>query len=309
MKQRIRIHKAEPNTGVLNYSHLLDAPAGKHGFVEAKKGHLYFEDGTRARFLGFNVAARSNTPDHETADRMAERFASMGVNIIRLHAADAPVGEEPGSWSSCKEAPLLDYASGTSRKFNPDGLDRFDYFAAKLKEKGIYLHIDLIVARKFEEGDGMEYPGGAPSCIKRYCLYNQRMIELQKEYAKELLCHVNPYTGLALIDDPAVVTIQINNEDTAIKGNMGDDAGEEMKPYRAEVQERFNDFLLMNGSIWKKRGQRTVAAHWGRKKIRLGEPSGGLKAVSTSRSATRKESGMHRKDRQDMPTLWSSASI
>ena len=245
MKQRIRIHKAEPNTGVLNYSHLLDAPAGKHGFVEAKKGHLYFEDGTRARFLGFNVAARSNTPDHETADRMAERFASMGVNIIRLHAADAPVGEEPGSWSSCKEAPLLDYASGTSRKFNPDGLDRFDYFAAKLKEKGIYLHIDLIVARKFEEGDGMEYPGGAPSCIKRYCLYNQRMIELQKEYAKELLCHVNPYTGLALIDDPAVVTIQINNEDTAIKGNMGDDAGEEMKPYRAEVQERFNDFLLM----------------------------------------------------------------
>lgn len=103
MKQRIRIHKAEPNTGVLNYSHLLDAPAGKHGFVEAKKGHLYFEDGTRARFLGFNVAARSNTPDHETADRMAERFASMGVNIIRLHAADAPVGEEPGSWSSCRK--------------------------------------------------------------------------------------------------------------------------------------------------------------------------------------------------------------
>ena len=38
---------------------------------------------------------------------------------------------------------------------------------------------------------------------------------------------MNPYTGLALIDDPAVVTIQINNEDTAIKGNMGDDAGEE----------------------------------------------------------------------------------
>ena len=93
MKQRIRIHKAEPNKGILNYSHLLDAPAGKHGFVETRKGHLYFADGTRARFLGFNVATRSNTPDHETADKMAERFASMGVNIIRLHAADAPVGE------------------------------------------------------------------------------------------------------------------------------------------------------------------------------------------------------------------------
>lgn len=245
MKQHIRIHKAEANKGILNYSHLLDAPAGKHGFVETRKGHLYFEDGTRARFLGFNVAARSNTPDHETAEKMAERFASMGVNIIRLHAADAPVGEEPGSWSSCKEAPLLDYASGTSRKFNPEGLDRFDYFAAKLKEKGIYLHIDLIVAREFQEADGLEYPGKGPSCMKRYYMYNERMIQLQKEYARELLCHVNPYTGLALIDDPAVVTIQINNEDTVIKGNMGGDAGEEMKPYREEVQKRFNEFLLM----------------------------------------------------------------
>lgn len=245
MKQHIRIHKAEPNRGILDYSHLLDAPAGKHGFVETRKGHLYFADGTRARFFGFNVAARSNTPDHETADKMAERFASMGVNIIRLHAADAPVGEEPGSWSSCKEAPLLDYSSGTSRKFNPEGLDRFDYFAAKLKEKGIYLHIDLIVAREFQEADGLDYPGKGPSCMKRYYMYNERMIQLQKEYAKELLCHVNPYTGLALIDDPAVVTIQINNEETAIKGNMGGDAGEEMKPYREEVQKRFNEFLLM----------------------------------------------------------------
>lgn len=242
MKQRIRIHKAEPNKGVLDYSHLLDAPAGKHGFVESRKGHLYFEDGTRARFLGFNVAARSNTPDHETADKMADRFASMGVNIIRLHAADAPIGDEPGSWSSCREAPLLDYESDGSRKFHKEGLDRFDYFAAKLKEKGIYLHIDLIVAREFMAEDELDYPGGAPSCIKRYPMYNERMIELQKEYAKELLCHVNPYTGLALIDDPAVVTVQINNEESAIKGT---DSGEQMKPYLDEVQRRFNNYLLM----------------------------------------------------------------
>ena len=55
--------------------------------------------------MGFNVAARSNTPDHETADKLAERFASMGVNVIRLHAADAPVGEEARTWTSSKETP------------------------------------------------------------------------------------------------------------------------------------------------------------------------------------------------------------
>ena len=245
MKRNISIHKAEANKGVLDFSHLLDAPAGKHGFVRVKKGHFYFEDGIRCRFLGFNVAARSNTPDHETADKMAERFASLGVNIIRLHAADAPVGEEPGSWSSCKEAPLLNYQKENGREFNKKGLDRFDYFVAKLKEKGIYLHIDLIVARDFREGDGLDYPGNPGSCVKRFPMYNKRMIELQKEYAKMILCHINPYTGLALIDDPAVVVVQINNEESAISGTMGTDGREDMQPYRDEVQKRFNHFLLM----------------------------------------------------------------
>ena len=92
MRQRIRIHKAETNKGAADFSHLLDAPAGKHGFVRVKDGHFYFEDGTRIRFLGFNMAARSNTPNHETAEKLAARFASMGVNVIRLHAADAPIG-------------------------------------------------------------------------------------------------------------------------------------------------------------------------------------------------------------------------
>ena len=167
MKQHIHIDKLTPNQGILDFSHLLDAPAGKHGFVQARNGHLFFEDGQRVRFLGFNIAARSNTPDHATAEKLAQRFASLGVNVIRLHAADAPIGDEPCSWSSCREAPLLDYEKNTSRLFHPEGLDRFDYLVAKLKEKGIYLHIDLIVARAFLPEDDLAYPGGVASCMKR----------------------------------------------------------------------------------------------------------------------------------------------
>lgn len=244
MKQNIRIHKAEPNKGVLDFSYLLDAPAGKHGFVQSKNGHLYFEDGTRARFLGFNIAARSNTPDHATADKIAERFASMGVNCIRMHAADAPISDEPATWSSCREAPLLDYESGSTRRFHPEGLDRFDYLFAQFKKRGIYIHFDLLVARAFIDGDDLSYPGGFGSTLKRYPMYNERLIELQKEYAKDFLTHVNPYTGLAYADDPAIITVQMNNEDSAIKGDMGADMTEQMRPYRDEVQKRFNAFLL-----------------------------------------------------------------
>lgn len=186
VRQRIRIHKAETNKGAADFSHLLDAPAGKHGFVRVKDGHFYFEDGTRIRFLGFNMAARSNTPNHETAEKLAARFASMGVNVIRLHAADAPIGEEPCTWSSCKEAPLLDYERGNSLEFNKAGLDRFDYFVAKLKEKGIYLHIDLLVARAFNKEDGIEYSDRVDSCTKCFPMINERLIELQKDYARKL---------------------------------------------------------------------------------------------------------------------------
>lgn len=252
MHQPIRIHKAEANTGVLNMCHLLEPPAGRHGFVKARHGHFYFEDGTRARFIGFNLPTRANTPDHETADKLAERFASLGVNVIRLHAADAPIGDEPGSWSSCRKSPLLDYERGNTRHFNPEGLDRFDYFAAKLKEKGIYLHIDLIVARKFLPGD--DTPDGLPSCLKSYTMIDDHLIALQKEYAQALLCHVNPYTGLRLIDDPAVMTIQINNEDSVMKESVKEGAP---TFYRAELQGKFNRFLLQ-----KYEDRERLAAAW-----------------------------------------------
>ena len=207
--------------------------------------HFYFEDGVRAKFLGLMWLQDQIPRIMKPQRNWRNVLRAWGVNVIRLHAADAPISEEPRSWSSCKEAPLLDYEKGNGREFHPEGLDRFDYFVAKLKERGIYLHIDLIVARDFVEGDGLDYPGNAGSCIKRFPMYNKRMIELQKEYARKILCHVNPYTGLALIDDPAVITVQINNEDSAIKGTMETDQREEMQPYRDEVQNRFNSFLLM----------------------------------------------------------------
>jgi hypothetical protein len=39
----------------VDWSSLLDAPAGKHGFLKAFKGHFQFEDGTAAKFWGTNI--------------------------------------------------------------------------------------------------------------------------------------------------------------------------------------------------------------------------------------------------------------
>ncbi len=76
-------------------------------------------------------------------------------------------------------------------------------------------------------------------------MFNQRLIDLQRDYAKKFLCHVNPYTGLAYKDDPAVAVVQMNNEDSAIKGIDEVDQNPQLLPYMEEVQRRFNHFLLM----------------------------------------------------------------
>jgi hypothetical protein len=243
MNRNIRIDKGIANKDAMDFSWLLDAPAGKHGFVEVKQGNLYYENGKRAKFVGFNFPARANMPDHKTAEQISRRLATMGVNVVRLHAVDAPISKKRG-WSTNPDSPLIDYNSGTSRIFCDEGLDRFDYWVSKLKEQGIYLHVDLLVGRAFMDGDDLDYPDSPPFHIKSITHLNQRLIDLQKEFATQYLCHENKYTGMALIDDPAVMTIQIVNENSIFYDTAFARRFEGIKPYKDEMQRRFNHFLL-----------------------------------------------------------------
>lgn len=259
MKQNVKIAQGIPNVGILDFSWLLDAPAGKHGFVKVKDGHLYYNDGNRAKFIGFNLPTRASLPDHESADKLSYRLATLGVNVIRLHAADAPIGGRNRSWSTNPEHPLIDYMSGSSEKLNSKGLDLFDYFVFKLKERGIYIHVDLLVARSFMDGDNLDYPNSPKGHIKGITHLNQRLIDLQKKYATKLLTHINPYTKLPLIDEPAVMTIQIVNEDSIFYDahRSRDRNTEGIKPYRQEMQKRFNYYLLS-----KYNSRKNLAKSW-----------------------------------------------
>jgi len=49
-----------PDSCLCDMSYLLDAPAGRHGFLTTHPdGHFYWADGTRARFWGINISSRS----------------------------------------------------------------------------------------------------------------------------------------------------------------------------------------------------------------------------------------------------------
>ncbi len=110
------------------------------------------------------------------------------------------------------EYSILDYKEGNA-ELNEKGLERLDYWLYQLKIHGIYLHIDLLVGRRFLAAQNLDYPMDL-SMSKSSSHFNERLIQLQEQYAIRYLTHVNRYTGLTLAEDPAVMTIQICNEDS-----------------------------------------------------------------------------------------------
>jgi hypothetical protein len=203
------LHTNESFFTYVDWSSLLDAPAGKHGFASAAGNELYFEDHTAARFLGVNLAGAHCFPTQDVADKMALQLAAMGCNLVRLHHMDA-------AWAS----PNIFGNTGSTRSLDSGSMTRLDYLIHALKQKGIYLYIDLLVHRMFTEADGVSQPVEAGG--KQAAFFDPLLIELQREYAKQFFLHVNTYTGIAYKDDSAIIGTCIINEASVFALYNGD---------------------------------------------------------------------------------------
>ncbi len=186
-------------------SFLLDAPAGKHGFLRAVDGHLETGDGQRMRLWGVNLTdwspGSTMIPARKDAVMWAATLARYGVNCVRLQFLDfvTPRG--------------LIAAGKTTRRFDARQMDREDYFLAQLEKHGILIDFNLLVGRPFQAGDGVTDAADIGQGAKGVSLYDPRLINLQREYARDLLTHYNPYTRREYRNDPGVAIVEINNED------------------------------------------------------------------------------------------------
>src|ERR1051325_12213732 len=187
-------HRHATNS-VINLSFLLDAPAGKDGFIRVQNGHLVKPDGKLIRFWGFNLTEWSRgsveIPSKEDAPMWADTLARFGVNIVRLHFLDlaSPRG-------------LIDSTRDDTQHFEPAQLDKEDFFIAELLKRGIYIDMNLNVGRGAKPGDGVLVTEGRIG--KGPLLFDKRLIELEQDYARQLLTHVNPYTKRAYVDEPGM---------------------------------------------------------------------------------------------------------
>ena len=188
----------------IDLSYLSDAPAGKHGFLTARDGHFYFQDGTRARFWGFDIMGSECFPNHKTARRLAERLSRMGVNILRLHHMDA-------SWA---DPNIFDPKYDDTQHLSASSMDKLDYFTYQLKQHGIYIYLDWLVNRHFKKGDNVEGYQHIDDGAKIVSHYDPRIIALEKKYMSQVLNHKNAYTGICYKDEPQIALSEVINEDS-----------------------------------------------------------------------------------------------
>ena len=232
---------------------LNDAPAGRRGFATARGGRLAFADGTRARFWGVNLIADGCFPGRRTAEGLAACLSRFGCNLVRLCFLDAPARW----WGKTIFA-----AGDDTRRLDPTRLDELCCLLAQLKRRGIYVHVELLTRREFRKNDGVrDYDKlYADVGLSPALFFNPRLIELQKEFARQLLTHRNPYTQLRLCDDPAVALVSLMNENTMFLIRRPLLVDRHLAPsYQQELTRMWNGWLR---GRYKQRAK--LAAAWGK---------------------------------------------
>lgn len=211
---------------LVDWSVLLDAPAGKHGFISRKDGKLYFETGKEAKFFGTVLIAGDCFKPAPQVDSLVERLAKMGCNTLRLHLMDT-------EWAE----PNIFAEKGSTRKLGKEQLEKMDYLIYKCKQKGIYTFFDFCAAREFYTADGVAEQ--APSYgAKQNGFFSRKLIDLQKEFIAQLMTHKNKYTGVAYVDEPAIALTELINE-TNIYSQFGENLI--TGAYANELQERWEN--------------------------------------------------------------------
>jgi hypothetical protein len=219
------------SASIANVSFLLDAPAGKNGFVRIENGHLVKPGGQRLRLWGVHLTDWSRgsvlLPPKEDAPMWADTLARFGVNCVRLHFLDlaAPRG-------------IIVSSRTDSRGFDPQQLDRLDFLFAELKKRGIYADLNLNVGRSYKVDDGVQ-DYDRIQWAKGLTLFDPRLIELQKDYARRLLTHRNPYTMTEYRNEPAIAIVEIVNENGLYLGFRAP-----TPYYEEELTKLYNDWLL-----------------------------------------------------------------
>ena len=222
---------------VLSAADLNPAPLTTAHRIAVKNGHFFDTTGRRVRFLGTNITASANFSRPDDAAKFAARLHKLGFNCVRLHHMDA-AWANPNVFGQDRDNYALSNAQTSAQS-----LDLLDGTVAQLKKNGVYVNLNLHVARAPMKVDGFPDAEKLPEMGKVIAYFDPQFISMQKEYARQLLNHRNPYTGMKWADDPVVALVEINNEDSLVGEAWSGVLQNLPSRYRTTLSEGWNRFL------------------------------------------------------------------
>jgi hypothetical protein len=210
---------------ITDMSQLIEAPAGKYGPVVAKGSELVFAQrpDQPVKFWGCGANADLASSTQEQRQQRIRYLRKHGINAVRQH-------------------PLFDEVS-RGGKVEPKLLDGYDQWFAELKKAGIYTtwsvfyHFPITAgdgygAELFAELDAMGDRGSGLRDSYGLITISPELWAIRTKVLLTLLNHRNPYTGLRYADDPALLCVEFQNEDSVFFWNpLGDLASPQPKKW------------------------------------------------------------------------------
>lgn len=211
---------------LLNLRFLNEELAGSHGFIHlSKDGESFMAGDQPIRFWPVNSGG--GEMNDKELERHAIFLAQMGVNMVRYHGSINPAG---------KGTDIYD----VDRK----EINNIWRVVAAMKKQGIYTTISPFWPHNGHMGGWLPKEWGIEGYSDKDDLwgvmyFNDRLQDAYKAWVKVLYTEKNPYTGIALKDEPAVGIIQIMNEDGVFFWTM-----QNMKPaLKKMVQAKYTTWL------------------------------------------------------------------
>jgi len=231
---------SDPAPGEIGMQEWLEKPAGKHGRIVRKGDKLYY-DGKEIKLWGINNTFAACSPDKILAEKRAAFYAKYGINSVRLHKYADGTG-----WAGIQ-------SKDSFVEFDPGALDRMDYLVSKYKEHGIYVKLSSTFGVKLGPADRKYIPymdefgqfSGKKNRIRAGygAIYlSNELQDLQIRQIVKILKHHNPHTGMTYAEDPAIVVVELFNEDSVLW--FGTISSLQSYPtLRKLAAERFSDWL------------------------------------------------------------------
>jgi hypothetical protein len=211
----------------LDFSQLLDAPAGKYGYLKTSGANFVFDKRPEqtVRFWGTNLSGNALFMSKNNTDRLVKRLARSGYNLLRIHHFDGKLTTD------LHNSTIID----------PERIDKLDYLLATCKKYGIYISLDLFTSRKIRKGEIADFPERQLSQrdYKALLIVNDSTMRNFEAFVSNLLTHRNAYTGLIWAQDPVIANISLINEGVLNQNIRSDFVQQEFKKAFTEYQKAY----------------------------------------------------------------------